>query len=117
MTGFRDDSPLAKLNAARVPIMPVGTVWIGLNANDKAHLGSVKFVGQPGRGWLESKSVDIAVNSTPGEQNQVSEEIGLHDRERQGIVGFKDIWERSVQVLDQMPLRIIRNYLMRESRM
>lgn len=49
MAGFGLNGPLAKLNPARIPVMPVGSIGVCLNANDEANGGSGDLRRKPVR--------------------------------------------------------------------
>jgi hypothetical protein len=63
------DSPLAELDAARVPLSPVWTVRICLNSNDHAVGVGRHIAGDPIRRALQRGSVNVRVNSSSCEQD------------------------------------------------
>jgi len=116
VAGLGLDGPLAELDAARVPLVPVGPVGVCLDADDEADGGPVEVRGQPVDGGLERDGVDVAVDAAAGEQDQVAEEVGLEDAERQRLVGLLDLGHRGVQVADQVEGGVVGDDLMDETR-
>src|SRR5690606_27693795 len=83
MAWLRLNSPLAELDAARIPLGPIWPVWIRLNSNDEANRAGLELRGDPFGCWLQGLSIDVCVDSTASEEDEVSEEVGLEDWQRQ----------------------------------
>lgn len=116
VAGFGLDGPLAELDAARVPLRPVGPVRISLDAHDQAHglLGDARR--EPVNGRPDGEGVDVGVDAAPSQQDQVAEEISLQDREGEGIVGFEDLGNGRVQVSEEVDGDLVSNDLVDEAR-
>lgn len=96
------DSPLAELNTARVPVGPVRAVRVGFNSNHHA-IGTGWHIGRyPIHRRLQRSSVNVRVNTASGEQDQVTEEVGLQDWEGEGIVGLDDLRHGCVEVTNKV---------------
>lgn len=113
---FRLDRPLAELDPARVPLVPIGPVRVGLDADDEADGRTVKVLGEPVDGGFERDCVDVGVDAATGEQDQIAEEVRLQDGERQRLVGLLDLGHRGVQVPDQVEGGVVGDDLMDEAR-
>jgi len=69
MPGLALDGPLAELYSARVPVLPVGAIWVSFDADDKANLIRLECVGKPFGSWFERAGVDIRVDTSTGKKD------------------------------------------------
>ena len=102
MPRFGLDGPLAELDAARVPVVPVRSIGVGFDADDEAVRGARHLGRHPVHGGFERRRVDVRVDAAAGEQDQVAEEIGFEHRLREGIVGFEHVGDRGVEMADEV---------------
>ena len=116
MAGLALDRPLAKLDAAAVPISPVGTVGVGFDANDEANCRARNVGGEPVEGALERVCVDIRVDATARVEDQVTEEVGFEDRAGQGVESLQNLRYRRVEEAQQVDGRVVGDDLVDEAR-
>lgn len=110
------NGPLAELNAARVPVVPVRTVGVGFYANDHAVAGARDVGGHPFGGALQGASVNVRVDSSSCQQNQVAEKVGLEHGDGHGVVGSDNVGHGGVQVADQVGGDIVGDDLVHKGR-
>ena len=102
MTWLGLDGPLAKLDPAGIPVLPVRSVRIGFNANDEADHFPGKLLRDPFGGGFECGGVDVGVNATAGKEDEVAEEIRFQHWEREGVVCLNDVGDGGVEVSYQV---------------
>ncbi len=109
VTGLGLNCPLAKLNATRVPISPIWTIGISLNANHHAVRIGRHIRGDPISSALQRNRVNVRVDTAASKQNKIAEEIGLLYGQGQGIVGFDDLRNGGVKVPDEVNSDVVGN--------
>ena len=82
--------------------MPVLTVRVGFDADDHAVAVARHLRWHPLGGRLEGGGVNVGVDAASCEQDQVAEEVGFHDGGRKRLVGLEHLWDRSVEVADEL---------------
>lgn len=95
------DGPLAELDAAAVPVSPVGAVGVGLNTNDETNRLLRDRGGDPSVGTLDSIGVNVGVDAAAGKENQITEEVSFENGQRQKLVCLEDLGNRSVKETQQ----------------
>lgn len=80
MAGFGLNGPLAELNPARIPVTPVHSVGVGFNANNETDRGARDLGGKPVRRGLQCRGVNIRVDASTCEQDEVAKEVRLQHR-------------------------------------
>ncbi len=117
MARFRLNRPLAELHASRVPLGPVLPIRISLDANHQAERRAGNGLRYPVVRRFERRRVDVAVDPPASEQDQIPEEVGLEDRQWQGVVGFEHERDRGVEMLHQRHGGGVGDDLVHEARM
>lgn len=96
------NSPLAELNSAGVPVLPIRSVRIGFDANDETDCFPRNLLRDPFGGRFQCGGVNVGVDATAGEEDEVAEEICFQHGKREGVVCFDDVGKGGVQVADQV---------------
>src|SRR5579862_8354811 len=100
--------PLAKLNATRIPLMPVIPIRVSLNTDDETNAREWNSLRNPVDGRLQGSGIDVRINTPSCKQNQVPKEVCFKNRERERLVSFHHLGKGSVEVFYQVYSNLVR---------